>query len=194
MRTVKLNRKTKETDIRVELNLDGDGKSQIKTGIGFFDHMLTLFSNHSMVDMALNAKGDLEVDDHHTIEDIGFVLGQAFDKALAERKGINRYGFCVLPMDEALAQVAIDLGGRPFLQFEADFSREKVGEMSTELVYDFFDAFCRGCKANISIRLLAGRNDHHKIESIFKAFARAMRMACELDPRQKRIPSTKGVL
>jgi imidazoleglycerol-phosphate dehydratase/histidinol-phosphatase len=194
MRTAEVKRKTTETDITVKVALDGEGKNEIKTGIGFFDHMLVLLSRQGMFDLTVNAKGDLEVDDHHTIEDVGFVLGQAFDKALMERKGINRYGFFVLPMDEALAQVAIDLGGRPYLQFDAKFTREKVGEMSTELVYDFFEAFARGSRANVSIKLLCGRNDHHKIEVIFKGFARAMRMACQVDPCQKNIPSTKEVI
>ena len=194
MRTAKVERKTKETKVQVELGIDGKGNASIDTRIGFLDHMLTLVSVQGIFDLKVLAQGDLQVDEHHTVEDIGFVLGQAFGKALEERKGINRYGFFLLPMDEALAQVAIDLGGRPCLQFDADFKREKVGELSTELVYDFFEAFARGCMANVSIRLVLGRNDHHKIEAIFKAFARALRMACEIDPRRKGVPSTKGLI
>lgn len=192
MRSAKIERNTSETKVRIELALDGEGKCTVETGIGFLDHMLNLFSRHGMFDTDISARGDLEVDDHHTIEDLGFVMGQAFDKALGERKGITRYGFFLLPMDEALAQVAVDLGGRPYLQYNAEFKREKVGEMSTELVRDFFEAFARGCRANVSVTLLAGENDHHKAEAIFKAFARAMRIACEIDARQKGIPSTKG--
>lgn len=195
MRTATTERKTRETDISVELNVDGRGQNTIRSGIGFLDHMLTLLSSHGMFDLKLKATGDLQVDQHHTVEDLGFTLGQAFDKALGERRGIRRYGFLLLPMDEALAQVAIDLGGRPILQFNACFRLEKVGEFSTELVYDFFEAFSRGSRANVSVRLLQGRNEHHKIEAIFKAFARALRMACEIDERRMdEIPSTKGVI
>jgi imidazoleglycerol-phosphate dehydratase len=192
MRSAKIERKTSETKVEVEVIIDGEGNCSVETGIGFLDHMLNLFSRHGMFDMKISAKGDLEVDDHHTVEDLGFVMGQAFDKALGERKGINRYGFFLLPMDEALAQVAVDLGGRPYLQYSAEFKREKVGELSTELVRDFFEAFARGCRANVSVTLLCGENGHHKAEAIFKAFARAMRSACEIDARQKGIPSTKG--
>lgn len=192
MRSAKIERKTSETEVKVEVALDGEGKCSVGTGIGFLDHMLDLFSRHGMFDMEISAKGDLEVDDHHTVEDLGFVMGQAFDKALEGREGINRYGFFLLPMDEALAQVAVDLGGRPYLQYDAEFRREKVGELSTELLRDFFEAFARGCRANVSVKLLCGENDHHKAEAIFKAFARAMRVACEIDPRRKGVPSTKG--
>ncbi len=192
MRSAKMERNTSETKIKVEVMIDGEGKCTVDTGIGFLDHMLNLFSRHGMFDLEISAKGDLEVDEHHTVEDLGFVMGQAFDKALGERKGITRYGFFLLPMDEALAQVAVDLGGRPYLQYIAEFRREKVGELSTELVRDFFEAFARGGRANVSVTLLAGENDHHKAEAIFKAFARAMRSACEMDARQKGIPSTKG--
>ncbi|MBN2122593.1 imidazoleglycerol-phosphate dehydratase HisB [Candidatus Micrarchaeota archaeon] len=192
MRSAKMERNTSETKIKVEVVIDGEGKCTVDTGVGFLDHMLNLFSRHGMFDLEISAKGDLEVDEHHTVEDLGFVMGQAFDKALGERKGITRYGFFLLPMDEALAQVAVDLGGRPYLQYIAEFRREKVGELSTELVRDFFEAFARGCRANVSVTLLAGENDHHKAEAIFKAFARAMRSACEMDARQKGIPSTKG--
>lgn len=194
MRKAQAERKTAETKISVKLDLDGEGKGEIKSGVGFMDHMLTLFCRHGMFDMAVSAKGDLEVDEHHTIEDLGFVMGQAFDKALGERKGISRYGCFLLPMDEALAQAAVDLGGRQYLQYDAEFRREKVGDMSTELLREFFEAFARGCRANVCIRLLAGENGHHKAEAMFKAFARAMRSACEKDPRQKGVPSSKEVI
>ncbi|HID73258.1 TPA: imidazoleglycerol-phosphate dehydratase HisB [Candidatus Micrarchaeota archaeon] len=194
MRNGKIERKTKETEINVEISPDGEGRCAVDSGIGFLDHMLELFSKQGMFDLQAAAKGDLQVDEHHTVEDLGLVIGQALDKALGDRKGINRYGFFLLPMDEALAQVAIDLGGRACLQFDAEFRREKVGGLSTELVYDFFEAFARGCRANVSIRLLSGRNEHHKIEAIFKTFGRALRMACEKDPRQKGVPSTKEVI
>ncbi len=194
MRNGKTERKTKETEINVEISPDGEGKCAVDTGIGFLDHMLELFSRQGMFDLQATAKGDLQVDGHHTVEDLGLVIGQALDKALGDRSGISRYGFFLLPMDEALAQVAIDLGGRPYLQFDAEFAREKVGELSTELAYDFFEAFARGARANVSIRLISGRNEHHKIEAIFKAFGRALRMACEKDPRQKGVPSTKEVI
>lgn len=194
MRKSEVKRKTSETEVKVSLDIDGEGKYSVKSGIGFLDHMLSLFCKHGMFDAGISAKGDLEVDAHHTVEDLGFVLGSAFDKALGERAGINRYGFFLLPMDEALAQVAVDLGGRKYLQFDAGLREEKVGELDTVLVREFFDAFCRGCRANVSIRLLSGENGHHKIEAIFKAFGRAMRSACEADPRQKGVPSTKGVI
>lgn len=193
MRRAKIERETRETDIKAELDIDGEGKSSIESSIGFLNHMLELFSFQGMFDLNIVAKGDIKVDEHHTVEDMGFVLGSAFDKALGKREGISRYGFFILPMDEALAQVAIDLSGRPCVQLEAEFKREKVGELSTELVYDFFEAFARGSRASINIRVL-GRNEHHKIEAIFKAFGRAMRMACEIDQRRKGAPSTKEVI
>jgi imidazoleglycerol phosphate dehydratase HisB len=194
MRKAQVERKTAETKVRVTLDLDGEGKCSVKSGIGFLDHMLELFCRHGMFDAEISAKGDLEVDEHHTVEDLGFVLGQAFDKALGERKGISRYGFFLLPMDEALAQCAVDLGGRPCLQYSAEFRRERIGGLSTELLRDFFEAFARGARANVCIRLLEGENGHHKAEAMFKAFARAMRMACEKDARQKGVPSTKEVI
>ncbi|MBU0532759.1 imidazoleglycerol-phosphate dehydratase HisB [Candidatus Micrarchaeota archaeon] len=194
MRIAEIERKTMETEIKIKLDLDGKGMNQINTGIKFLDHLLVSFSKNGMFDVEINAKGDLEVDGHHTVEDLGLVLGQAFDKALGERRGINRYGFFLLSMDEALAEVAIDLGGRPYLQFETQFKRDEIGGLSTELAYDFFEAFTRGSRANISVRLLSGRNDHHKLEAIFKAFGRALRMACEPDTRQNGVPSTKGVI
>lgn len=190
----RVERATKETRIRVEADLDGRGRSQISTGIGFFDHMLELLAKHSAIDLSVQADGDLSVDEHHTVEDVGLALGSALSGALGERRGIRRYGF-LLPMDESLAQVALDLGGRPYLVFNAVFERERVGELPTELVEDFFKAVSDTLRANIHVNLHYGRNDHHKIEAIFKAFARALRMAIEADPRlSDDIPSTKGVI
>ena len=187
-------RETRETAIRVAVDLDGDGRSSISTGVGFLDHMLELLSAHSLVDLNVEARGDLRVDEHHTVEDVGITLGMAMAEALGERKGIRRYGF-LLPMDEALARVALDLGGRPFVVFEADFEREKVGDLATELVEDFIRALAQHIGANIHVRVEYGRNDHHKIEAIFKALGRALRAAFERDPRlEDRVPSTKGVL
>lgn len=193
-RTAKISRKTNETDITVELSLDGAGKYSINTGIGFLNHMLELFSKHSLIDLVIDAKGDLGVDEHHTIEDIGICLGQAIKKALGDKKGIRRYGF-LLPMDESLAQVAIDLGGRPYLVWNVKFKREKIGDMPTELFEDFFNAIAENLGANLHINLKYGRNEHHMAEAVFKAFARAMRGACDEDLRTKNIlPSTKGLL
>ena len=187
-------RSTKETQISVQCNLDGQGNFRIETGVRFFDHMLEQLSKHSLVDLAIKAKGDLQADNHHIIEDVGLALGEALSKALGERKGISRYGF-LLPMDETLAEVAIDLGGRPYLVFNCQFEREKVGDLPTEMVEDFFRSVSQGLRANIHINLKYGRNEHHKIESIFKAFAKTLRMAVEADIRQKEtLPSTKGVL
>jgi imidazoleglycerol-phosphate dehydratase/histidinol-phosphatase len=193
-RSNRLERVTRETTISATVELEGRGSAKIDTGIGFFDHMLELLAKHSAVDLTIEAKGDLEVDEHHTVEDVGLALGEALNGALGERRGIRRYGF-LLPMDESLAQVAIDLGGRPYLVFDASFERERVGELPTELVEDFFKAVSDSLRANIHIKLHYGRNDHHKIEAIFKAFARALRMAIEDDPRlADDVPSTKGVL
>lgn len=192
-RTFTLTRSTTETKIAITVSLDGEGRYQIQTGTGFFDHMLEQLAKHSLMDLSINVQGDLHVDEHHTVEDTGLVLGNAIRQALGEKRGIDRYGF-VLPMDEALAQVAIDLGGRPYLVFKAQFEREKVGELATELVEDFFRALADGLRANIHISV-EGRNDHHKIEAMFKAVARALRQAIKLD--EKRIGvlhSTKGVL
>jgi len=195
LRKAKLGRKTKETNISIEVDLEGKGRSEINTSIGFFDHMLELFSKHSLVDLTIEAKGDLHIDEHHTVEDVGIVLGQVFKKALGDKKGIKRYGFFSLPMDEALANVSMDFGGRPWLAFNVEFKREKVGDFSTELVEDFFQAFAINAEANVHISILYGRNTHHKIEAIFKCFARALRIACEKDERvQDVVPSTKGVL
>ena len=195
MRKAKTERKTKETEILLEINLDGDGKSKIETGIGFFNHMLELFAKQSLFDLSITAKGDLQVDEHHTVEDIGIALGTAIEKALGEKKGITRYASNVLPMDEALTLVAIDISGRPYFAMDTKFDRERVGDLSTELVYDFFYALALNAKINLQIRSLAGRNTHHQIEGIFKALGRAFRAATEIDSRMKNeIPSTKGVL
>ena len=193
-RRAETRRQTKETSIRVAVNLDGSGEASVATGVGFLDHMLQLLAGHSLIDLDIEAAGDLHVDEHHTVEDVGITLGMALAEALGERRGIRRYGF-LLPMDEALARVALDLGGRPFVVFEADFSRDRVGDLSTELVEDFVRGLAQNLGANIHIRVEYGRNDHHKIEAIFKALGRALRAAIERDPRlEDRIPSTKGVL
>ena len=193
IRSATVNRKTSETDIAVSVYIDGTGAYSIKTGIGFFDHMLAQIAKHSLIDMNIAVSGDLHVDEHHTIEDTGLAAGECIRKALGDKKGIERYGF-VLPMDEAQAQVALDLGGRPFFKFEGSFVRERVGELPTELVEDFFRAFADGLRANLHISF-DGRNDHHKIEAIFKAVARTLRDAIRIDPRaEEAIPSTKGIL
>ena len=187
-------RETKETQIKCTVNVWGTGKYNVKTGIGFLDHMLELFSKHSLIDLDLEVKGDLKVDEHHAVEDTALVLGEAINKALGDKKGIKRYGF-LLPMDEALTEVAIDLGGRPYLVFNCKFNRDRVGDLPTELVEDFFYALASTLKAAIHINLKYGRNEHHKIEGIFKAFAHAMRNACDEDFRAvNKLPSTKGVL
>jgi len=195
MRKAEVERKTNETEIKIKLNLDGTGKRKIDTGIGFLNHMLELFAKQGLFDLEIKAIGDLQVDEHHTVEDVGIVLGQVFKKALGEKKGIKRYGFFILPMDETLALVAVDIGGRSYCVVDVSFNREKVGDLSTELVYDFFEALASNLGANIQIKVFYGRNEHHKIEAVFKAFARAISMAVEIDPRIKgKIPSTKGVI
>ena len=191
-RAVKFERNTKETTISIDLNLDGSGKSQIDTGIAFFDHMLDQISRHGGVDLYIKTKGDLEVDEHHTIEDTAIALGESFARALGDKKGIERYGF-TLPMDDSLAQVALDFGGRTWLVWEAEFRREMVGQMPTEMFYHFFKSFADGAKANINIKA-EGVNEHHKIESIFKAFAKAIKMALKRDANKMILPSTKGKL
>lgn len=194
MRSAKIERKTKETDIRVELNLDGTGKSEINTEVGFLDHMLTLFSKHSRIDLNVTAKGDLEICDHHTVEDIGICIGLAIDKALGNKAGINRYGFFILPMDESQATVALDLSGRSYLVYDAIFEREKLGELSTEMIEHFFQAISQNAKMNLQIKV-TGKNNHHKSEAIFKAFAKALKVAVEIDESSKgEIPSTKGTI
>lgn len=194
MRKATVKRKTSETDVEVRVNLDGTGVYKINTGVGFLDHMLELFSKHSLIDLCVSVGGDLEVDEHHSVEDTGIVLGQAFRKALGNKKGIERYGF-LLPMDESLAEVALDLGGRSYLVWNVSFKRERIGDMATELFEDFFKALADGLGANIHVNLRYGRNEHHKAEAIFKAFARAMRFAVSRDERMKNLlPSTKGKL
>ena len=194
MRKAKLTRKTKETNISVSVELNGTGKSSVSSGIGFLDHMLDLFAKHGMFDLVVKCKGDLHVDDHHTTEDIGIAMAKAFTAALGDKKGIARYGVSYVPMDESLARCVIDLGGRSALVFKAEFNRKKVGDLSTEMIEHFFLSFAENLKANIHLEVLYGRNTHHKIEAIFKSFARAMRQACEIDPRVKGVLSTKGKL
>ena len=185
-------RVTKETDIKINLNLDGTGKSRITTGLPFFDHMLDQLARHGQLDLEIEVKGDLEVDEHHTIEDTAIALGEVFHKALGTKLGIERYGFC-LPMDDCLAQVAIDFGGRNWLVWDAEFKREKIGDMPTEMFFHFFKSFTDGAKANLNIRA-EGTNEHHKIEAIFKAFAKAVKMAVKRDTEKMILPSTKGML
>ncbi len=185
-------RTTNETDIKIEINLDGSGKSSINTGIKFFDHMLDQVARHGKIDLSINVNGDLSVDEHHTIEDTGIVLGYAFRNALKDKSGIERYGFC-LPMDDCLAQVAIDFGGRSWLVWNAEFKREMIGKMPTEMFFHFFKSFSDSAKANINIKA-DGKNEHHKIESIFKAFAKAIRNAIRRDPNNMILPSTKEKL
>ena len=191
-RAVRLERNTKETKISIDLNLDGAGKSQIDTGIAFFDHMLDQLARHGGVDLNIKTTGDLEVDEHHTIEDTAIALGESFARALGDKKGIERYGF-TLPMDDSLAQVALDFGGRSWLVWEAEFKREMVGQMPTEMFYHFFKSFADGAKANLNIKA-EGTNEHHKIESIFKVFAKAIKMAIKRDADKMILPSTKGTL
>jgi len=195
MRTAKVERKTGETEISVELNLDGTGKRKIDTGIGFFDHMLDIFAKHGLFDLNITCKGDLQIDSHHTIEDVGIVMGTAFDKAIQDKKGIKRYGQRILPMDEVLCLCAVDFCGRPYLVMDAEFNNDKINDFATECVEEFFYGFTMNSKINLQLKIFNGKNDHHKVEAMFKAFARAMREACEMDPRTLgEIPSTKGVL
>lgn len=191
-RISEIKRKTNETDIEIKLNLDGTGKSNIATGLAFFDHMLDQLARHGQMDLTIQVNGDLEVDEHHTIEDTAIALGEVFHKTLGSKLGIERYGFC-LPMDDCLAQVAIDFGGRNWLVWEADFKREKVGDMPTEMFHHFFKSFTDGAKANLNIKA-EGTNEHHKIEAIFKAFAKSIKMAVKRDVEKMVLPSTKGVL
>jgi len=191
-RSASIERKTNETDIFINLNLDGTGKSKIETGIAFFDHMLDQIARHGQMDLEVIVKGDLEVDEHHTIEDTAIALGEAFAKALGNKLGIERYGFC-LPMDDCLAQVAIDFGGRNWLVWDTEFKRELIGKMPTEMFYHFFKSFSDGAKANINIKA-EGTNEHHKIEAIFKAFAKAIKVAVKRDTEKMILPSTKGML
>jgi imidazoleglycerol-phosphate dehydratase len=195
MRTAALERNTTETQISGSLRIEGRGKYEVSTGIRFFDHMLELFTKHGGFDLKLHAHGDLDVDQHHTVEDVGIVLGQLFSKALKDRKGINRAGYFVMPMDETLAVVALDLSGRPALVYKDRVKVRIVGDLQTELVEDFFGGFVNHAGANLHARVLYGRSSHHKIEAIFKCFARAMKYACSKDARLKdQLPSTKGLL
>jgi imidazoleglycerol-phosphate dehydratase len=195
MRKGTIKRVTKETQIEAALNIDGRGRYQVSTGIRFFDHMLELFAHHGGFDLTLKACGDLDVDQHHTVEDVGIVLGQAFDKALGAKRGILRAGYFLIPMDETMAMAAVDFCGRTAAVVELKMRARLVGDLQSELVCDFFEAFSRGAKANVHARILYGRSSHHKIEAIFKAFARALRAACWRDRRMQRLlPSTKGVL
>jgi imidazoleglycerol-phosphate dehydratase/histidinol-phosphatase len=192
LRKVSHDRNTNETKIHIELNLDGSCNSSISTGLGFFDHMLEQIARHGKIDLIIQAKGDLQIDEHHTVEDTGIALGEAFAKGLADKRGIERYGFA-LPMDDADAKVLIDFGGRNWIVWNAEFSREKIGEMPTEMFFHFFKSFSDAAKCNLNIEC-HGENEHHKIEAIFKAFAKAIRMAVKRDPMSNYLPSTKGVL
>lgn len=194
-RTAQIRRETKETQIELRLNLDGRGKSQISTGIPFFDHMLDLVTRHGGFDLSLKAAGDLEVDQHHTVEDVGIALGEGVNAALGNKRGILRAGYFLMPMDEALAAAAIDLGGRPFCVITAKFSAPRVGDFQTELVEDFFQGFAQAARANVHLRVIYGRSSHHQVEALFKAFARALRFAVSHDKRLRNVlPSTKELL
>ena len=195
MRTATIHRKTNETDIHLKLNVDGHGRYTVKTGIGFFDHMLELFARHGAFDLTLACAGDLHVDQHHTVEDVGIALGEAFDQALGDKKGLWRAGYFVMPMDETLGVVAVDFGGRAAAVVETKVRTRWLGDFEAELVADFFDGFARGARANVHARVMYGRSNHHKVEALFKAFARALRVACSRDRRlAKMLPSTKGLL
>jgi len=191
-RSAEHTRRTSETEIRVELNLDGSGKADIKTGLGFFDHMLDQIARHGLIDLSVQVKGDLHIDEHHTVEDTGLALGEAFVQALGNKKGIERYGFA-LPMDETEAKVLLDFGGRPWIVWQADFSRERIGDVPTEMFFHFFKSFSDAARCNLHV-YCAGDNEHHKIEAVFKAFAKALKMAVKRDPLKDYLPSTKGVL
>src|SRR3989338_4373851 len=194
-RNAEIHRKTKETDILIEFNIDGKGSSQIDTGIKFLDHMLELFEKHGLFDMEIKCKGDLHVDQHHTVEDVGIALGDAFREALGDMKGINRAGYFIFPMDESLAVSAVDISGRPYLSFDVKFSRERIGDLDSELVEDFFQGFVNHLKASLHVKEMNGRTDHHKIEGVFKSVAKAMKTASSLDKRAlDELPSTKGLI
>lgn len=193
-RQATVTRRTGETDIEITIDLDGTGKADISTGIGFFDHMLTAFTRHGLFDLTVKVKGDLEVDGHHSVEDTGIVLGEAIAKALGDKKGIRRYGQRLLPMDETLCLCAIDLCGRPYFVMDAEFTAPMVGEFDTQLVREFFYSVSWSARMNLHLKLMDGVNDHHRIEAMFKAFARALDEAVSLDPRVESVPSTKGML
>ena len=195
MRNATITRNTNETKIALALNIDGKGKYEVSTGIRFFDHMIELFTRHGAFDLKLMCKGDLDVDQHHTVEDVGIALGEAFDRALGDKKGILRAGYFLMPMDETLGIAAIDLGGRAACAVDTKVRVRLVGDLQTELVYDFFEGFARGARANVHLKVMYGRSNHHKIEALFKAFARALRFACARDQRlASMLPSTKGLL
>lgn len=195
VRSAKVSRITTETQIEARLAIEGKGRYNVHTGVRFLDHMLELFAKHGGFDLELRATGDLDVDQHHTVEDVGIVLGQCFKEALGDRRGINRAGYFLMPLDESLAVAAVDLAGRPYLVFNARFAQPKVGDLQTELLEDFFQGFSNHVGANVHIRLLYGRSTHHGVEAVFKTFARAMKMAVSLDSRlKKELPSTKGLL
>ena len=195
MRRGVIDRKTTETEIRVALTLEGRGRYTVSTGIRFLDHMLELFARHGAFDLEIDAKGDLDVDQHHTVEDLGIALGEAVSKALGDRRGINRAGYFVMPMDETLAVVALDLGGRPHAAVDLKVKVQRVGDLQSELVHDFFEGFAIGARANVHAKVLYGRSSHHHVEAIFKAFARALRVACSKDKQlAKSLPSTKGLI
>jgi imidazoleglycerol-phosphate dehydratase len=191
-RTARVDRKTRETDISIQLNVDGEGRYRISTGIPFLNHMLELLAKHACLDVVVRAKGDLDVDYHHTVEDVGVALGEALNKALGDRKGITRYGWCVLPMDDALSRVALDLGGRPYLVYEVATRKKKIRDFDLGLIKEFFQAFTVQARMNLHIKLMYGEEPHHAYEAVFKALARALRMAMERDPRVKDVPSSKG--
>jgi imidazoleglycerol-phosphate dehydratase len=194
-RAAVFDRRTTETRIKGRLTIDGEGRYNVSTGIRFFDHMLELFTRHGGFDLTLKAKGDLDVDQHHTVEDVGITLGETMLKALGDRKGINRAGYFVMPMDETLAVAAVDLSGRPHAVVNLKVKAPKVGDLQTELVHDFFEGFASGARANVHVKVLYGRSSHHHVEAVFKAFARALRVACARDARlAKMLPSTKGLL
>ena len=195
LRKTSFQRKTKETDIKIELNIDGKGETDIKTSIPFLDHLLNNFGKHGLFDLKIAAIGDIEIDQHHTVEDIGIALGETFKKALGDKKGINRAGYFVFPLDEALSVVAIDISGRAFLNFDCKFKKEKIGDLDSDLIKEFFWGFVRHLEATLHIRALYGENGHHKAESIFKAFGKAMKVACSKEKRiLKELPSTKGLI
>lgn len=194
MRQAHIERSTKETQIKLHLNLDGRGQVQINTGIGFLDHMLTLFAGHGLFDLTVEAKGDLEIDEHHTAEDTMICLGKALDQALGDRRGIVRTAHSYVPMDEALALVAVDLGGRAYCVFEADFITPRLGQLGTDLIFHLFETLAIQARMNLHAKVFYGRNDHHKVEALFKALARALDAATTVDPRRQDVPSTKGTL
>jgi imidazoleglycerol-phosphate dehydratase len=195
MRSAKLHRSTTETDIQLSLTLEGQGRYEVSTGIRFFDHMLELFTRHGGFDLKLKVKGDLDVDQHHTVEDVGIALGEAFDSALGNKKGIMRAGYFLMPMDETLGLAAVDFSGRTAAVINTQVKTRLVGDLQSELVFDFFEGFARGARANVHVKVLYGRSNHHKVEALFKAFARALRVACSRDKQlAKMLPSTKGLL